>query len=466
MIHLHNLMPYLQLASAKYPLLEGETRVGKGDAADVRLPSDADIGTIDLVITVRSDLSASVRRESGTSSIAINGITLGSEPSPLFHGDRLVVDGVALLFADESQAGMTTRVAAIGGEDAPKQSPRPARRGKSGGRMVSLIDGREYTVRAAGLAIGRDPGCDVVISAADVSRRHARIDLKPEGYTLVDLSTNGVLVNGARIQGAHPLSRGDVLRVGPEEFRFHADDAVAPEPEPPAPPIILATPPALATPPVLATPLPPPIVVPELELLDLSPEPPSPAVPTNQGRSASPGKPAPRPPSRRPPLATLEVVNEGPSRGARFELTTALTHVGRGEYNDVVIPDESVSDSHAKIQLRDAGWYVVDIDSTNGTYVSGRRVSGEARLEAGVDLRFGGVKLLFQAAQQPDAEGSGTRVIVRPREGTPKSPPLITPETEDVGAPVPPGEAGVPKVLLGGLLLLAFVVIFLILRTL
>jgi pSer/pThr/pTyr-binding forkhead associated (FHA) protein len=92
-------------------------------------------------------------------------------------------------------------------------------------------------------------------------------------------------------------------------------------------------------------------------------------------------------------------------------LHSALTNIGRGDHNDIAIKDESISDSHAKIQKRADGWYVVDQESTNGTYVGGRRVQGEVRVEGAPDLRFGGIKMSFRPAALPMAEGGGTRAI-------------------------------------------------------
>ena len=54
----------------------------------------------------------------------------------------------------------------------------------------------------------------------DVSRHHAELSVSASGYFLRDLSANGVFVNGARAGDAHPLRRGDVIRIGTEEFRF------------------------------------------------------------------------------------------------------------------------------------------------------------------------------------------------------------------------------------------------------
>jgi pSer/pThr/pTyr-binding forkhead associated (FHA) protein len=126
-------------------------------------------------------------------------------------------------------------------------------------------------------------------------------------------------------------------------------------------------------------------------------------------------QPAPPPPkaapSGRTPLATLEIVNEGPLKGTKFEIHSALTNVGRGAHNDVVLNDESVSDSHAKIQKRDGGWYIVDQESTNGTYVGGRRVQGEQRVEGAPDVRFGGIKMTFRPVAVAGDESGSTRAI-------------------------------------------------------
>jgi pSer/pThr/pTyr-binding forkhead associated (FHA) protein len=79
----------------------------------------------------------------------------------------------------------------------------------------------------------------------------------------------------------------------------------------------------------------------------------------------------------------------------RYPIRTALAHIGRGVNSDVRLTDESVSEIHAKLQRRGDGWYAVDMNSTNGTWVDGSRITGERRLEGAPDIRFGGVKLRF-----------------------------------------------------------------------
>ncbi len=64
------------------------------------------------------------------------------------------------------------------------------------------------------LVIGRDPGCDVVLSAATVSSEHARLAVQDGRYLLEDLgSTNGTHVNGSSIKTAGVTPR-DVILLG------------------------------------------------------------------------------------------------------------------------------------------------------------------------------------------------------------------------------------------------------------
>ena len=84
-------------------------------------------------------------------------------------------------------------------------------------------------------------------------------------------------------------------------------------------------------------------------------------------------------------------------------------NVGRADYNDIVLPDDSVSSNHAKIQRREGIWTLVDLDSTNGCYVDGEKVAGDAPLAPGALVRFGEVRAFFEPADandQPEQGGS------------------------------------------------------------
>jgi pSer/pThr/pTyr-binding forkhead associated (FHA) protein len=67
--------------------------------------------------------------------------------------------------------------------------------------------------------------------------------------------------------------------------------------------------------------------------------------------------------------------------------------IGRAENNDVQLAHDSVSASHATLLLKRGTWYVVDLQSANGTYVDGYRVAGERALPEGATLRTGDVTM-------------------------------------------------------------------------
>ena len=74
------------------------------------------------------------------------------------------------------------------------------------------------------LSIGRLPGCELAFTwDTEVSRAHALLEHAGGAWTVEDRgSSNGTLVNAARINGPHVLRDGDVLRVGRTQVVFHA----------------------------------------------------------------------------------------------------------------------------------------------------------------------------------------------------------------------------------------------------
>jgi pSer/pThr/pTyr-binding forkhead associated (FHA) protein len=130
----------------------------------------------------------------------------------------------------------------------------------------------------------------------------------------------------------------------------------------------------------------------------------------------SPVAPASGPPASRPsqaaPLATL-VARGDPFKGQRFPIKVPVINIGRADYNDVVLPHDSVSTVHAKLQRREGVWVLVDLDSTNGTFVDGERVTGEAPITPGALVRFGGIGMMFESSDDTvdPAKGSSTRML-------------------------------------------------------
>jgi two-component system cell cycle response regulator len=65
---------------------------------------------------------------------------------------------------------------------------------------------------------------------------------------------------------------------------------------------------------------------------------------------------------------------EGPDLGKRFDLKGKLISLGRDPDNDIYIDEETVSRKHAKIEKKGGKTTVIDLESTNGTYLNDRRV--------------------------------------------------------------------------------------------
>ncbi len=428
-------MAHLEIGGRRQAIPVGEMLVGSDPAAHVVL-SGENVAARHAIVVGLPDGQASIRIADESAEILINGVRMGAQPVPLLHGDKVEIAGQELLFVDERRSGSTQYVEAVDPSmlAAAKPFGQRAPTSGTGGRLVSLTDGREYAVLGTPLLIGRDAGCDVVVTSKNISRRHAEVVATPKGYLLVDSSTNGTFVNGERVAGQKLLARSDVIRCGDHEFRFYADVAPEPEPQPqpkPKPSVPSVTPstpppgaehrlnytlhgvPALKRPTGSPKGRPAPPYRP--------PEPSKKPTPEPQGVHVR-QEPVPVPPPSPTPAAQAPtaskvmanvVVRSGPLRGKRFPIKVPIVNVGRAEYNDIVLADESVSTTHAKLQRREGIWVLIDLDSTNGTLVDGERTEGEVPLAPGALVRFGQVQTIFEPTDDTIdlKKGSSTRLI-------------------------------------------------------
>jgi hypothetical protein len=120
-----------------------------------------------------------------------------------------------------------------------------------------------------------------------------------------------------------------------------------------------------------------------------------------QGRA--PAEPAPtmvyrptRPPAgdgSPPPVAREVVALEVGDR--RYEVTKPVLLIGRSQECDIRLADVNVSRRHAELRQEGTAYVIVDLGSTNGTEVNGRRVR-QARLEHGDTITVGSSELVFR----------------------------------------------------------------------
>jgi hypothetical protein len=322
-------MPVIQVKDKQHSLKPGQTKIGTGAGVDVTVPGDASLG-VQAIFELTGETQVVIRRANENAKVKVNGVAL-VDPTPLMHGDKVEVGGTDVLFSEDKKVGATQFVSASDVAAIAAKRSGPARAtAATGGRLVSLVDGKEYQIPAAGITFGREAGSDVVVAQPEVSRRHATIAPDAGGYVLTDLSTNGVWVNGNRLQGSQVLARADVVRVGNEEFRFYADVAAA-KPATPTPAAasapIAATPAPAAAPPAPAAAPPPPAPAPK-------PVASTPAPATASPPSAPPARPAEPPTAPKVPAAPSVKKKEPPT--APVPVAAAATAEKKGGIPNVV----------------------------------------------------------------------------------------------------------------------------------
>ncbi len=75
--------------------------------------------------------------------------------------------------------------------------------------------GKVYPLEASEVSIGRESTNTITINDVEVSRKHARMELRGNAYVIQDLgSTNGTFVNGQRVTGPQVLNPGDSISLG------------------------------------------------------------------------------------------------------------------------------------------------------------------------------------------------------------------------------------------------------------
>jgi pSer/pThr/pTyr-binding forkhead associated (FHA) protein len=188
--------------------------------------------------------------------------------------------------------------------------------------------------------IGRDPADEVILNDDLVSRHHAEIRWRAGQAYLMDRgSLNGTLRNAQKVRGLVALEDGDIVQFGVRRYRL---SLLAPT---------------------------------DVDALEE----------TRKVATSS---------ASHPLNARLALVGEsGALAGSRWELSERTTRIGRDLAAAIVIQDTSVSRFHAQITRQASGYYLADLESSNGTQVNGEPVSAPAKIVAGDLLCLGEVVL-------------------------------------------------------------------------
>jgi ABC-type multidrug transport system ATPase subunit/pSer/pThr/pTyr-binding forkhead associated (FHA) protein len=268
--------------------------------------------------------------------------------------------------------------------------------------------------------IGRDPRCELAFDPAtelQVSGRHAEVTFAGGAYQLRDQSTNGTFINGQQVKSAI-LQDGDTLQLGAggPQVRF----GVIATAEAQAPRVIAQTRRSDEQ----------PSVQPRVRQPVVGPQPAQPQPVQPQASSRPGGQPQPvQPQGSQPPIQAQVVMARGPSAasdaatvapglvghgvaspaaftatisrvtvelervssGQRITFNKPVIRIGRDPSADIALDlqhDLLASYNHAKIMVLEGKAVLFDVDSTNGTFVDGQRVSRQD-LKGGEQIELG-----------------------------------------------------------------------------
>ncbi|WP_460775378.1 FHA domain-containing protein FhaB/FipA [Microbacterium sp. GXF7504] len=128
------------------------------------------------------------------------------------------------------------------------------------------------------------------------------------------------------------------------------------------------------------------------------------AAPTPAPAAAATAPVAPKAAPKKQPKgakATVEtahriVITSGPKTGLEIPLGSEPLTIGRSSESGLVIRDDYTSSHHARLMLWGEQWMLQDLDSTNGTWHDGERVSAPVPIVLGAPIKVGATTFELQ----------------------------------------------------------------------
>jgi sigma-B regulation protein RsbU (phosphoserine phosphatase) len=109
------------------------------------------------------------------------------------------------------------------------------------------------------------------------------------------------------------------------------------------------------------------------------------------------------------------VIQSADGTREHFALGKDVITIGRSRESDIFLPDQWLSRHHAEIRKKGGGFAIADLNSKNGTLLSGQPVKEEVKLRHGDVITLGEHTLTFTeagaAVEEPELEPEGTRVF-------------------------------------------------------
>src|SRR5687768_14826905 len=99
------------------------------------------------------------------------------------------------------------------------------------------------------------------------------------------------------------------------------------------------------------------------------------------------------------------VITEKGGAQRREQFDQSEVTIGRVQGNDIILPKGNVSKRHSRIVLKDGRFIVVDLKSTNGTYVNGRKITSPLVVKPGDKIYIG--DFILPVEQTGDVASAG-----------------------------------------------------------
>lgn len=212
--------------------------------------------------------------------------------------------------------------------------------------ITDMHTGERHPLNMWETSIGRSNSSDIVIRYPAISRSHAVLSRRIDGWYVYDLnSKHGIKINGKAVKEKGTLNSGDRISFANMDFLFEIiDDPVQ-----------------------------------------------------KAGKTSKKGIPvqsAANQPVRQDFYSQPRIVNAG--TGEVFVLVGNRVTVGVSPKSDIRLSDRGVSRLHCELVLYEDGWAVVDSRSTNGTFLNGRKISQPQLLFDGDSIAVGTARLNFR----------------------------------------------------------------------
>src|SRR5437763_6534562 len=144
------------------------------------------------------------------------------------------------------------------------------------------------------------------------------------------------------------------------------------------------------------------------------------------------------------------IIQEKGGEQRRMVFNKPEATIGRVQGNDIVPPKGNVSKRHARIVLKDGKFIIVDLKSTNGTYVNGRKITSPLVVKDSDKIYIGDFIVGVDEAASGAEDGPSETTTSPPGERV-NATPEVRPPRPTEAQPMPPSAMASESPMSGGM---------------